>query len=227
MPARKDRTRALLCPGATFFAWDEMRDIIRGAHGAMAAHGAIAARHAREGGGAVVPVMGHDVLVSNLWEVRNFWEWLAPGITQPGGRDAALSRAAYVHYDNLRFYRDFLIKPLAPEEPAVPEAPAAPVAPEKPTAASACPGPQAVGLWAKQFMTSDQYDFKGTLMTRLAVQELVGDRQPGVAKTTAAEEKLEREVVVRTPAGCSHSQRSQSLDLALLGPSIVFAADVA
>ena len=25
------------------------------------------------------PIMGPNVLVSNLWEVRDFWEWLMPG----------------------------------------------------------------------------------------------------------------------------------------------------
>lgn len=162
-----------------------MRDVIRGAHGAMA-HA-----HARENKGAVHPIMGHDVLVSNLWQIRNLWEWLAPGIREPGGRDGALSRAAYVHYDNLRFYRDFLIKADVPTEPA---------APEGPMASAQCPGPRSVGLWAKQFMTSDQYDFKGTLLTRQAVHEIVGDRQPDIAPTTAVGEKLGREEEAWTSA---------------------------
>ena len=32
------------------------------------------------------PVVGHDVKVSNLFEVRDFWEWLAPGYTDPSTR---------------------------------------------------------------------------------------------------------------------------------------------
>ena len=31
------------------------------------------------GSGGDRPIMGPNVLVSNLWEVRDFWEWLMPG----------------------------------------------------------------------------------------------------------------------------------------------------
>jgi len=29
--------------------------------------------------GGTHPIMGPDTLVSNLWEVRDFWEWMFPG----------------------------------------------------------------------------------------------------------------------------------------------------
>jgi len=150
----------------------------------------MAERHAQEGP-AALPIMGHDVLVSNLWEVRDFWAWLAPGIRKPGCRDTAVSQGAYVHYDNLRHYRDYLIKA---------EAPVAPAAPAQPGQI----GPRAVGLWAKQFMTSHQYEFKGTLLVRDAVDQVVGDTQPAAAATTAVEDRLTRESTAWAPILYTH-----------------------
>ena len=53
-----------------------------------------------------------QVLVSNLWSVRDFWEWLAPGIN--ANRDVGLAGAAFVSYENLSNYRDFLIQEEVP-----------------------------------------------------------------------------------------------------------------
>jgi hypothetical protein len=35
------------------------------------------------------PGVGHVVKVANLFEVRDFWEWLAPGYTDPSTRPYA------------------------------------------------------------------------------------------------------------------------------------------
>ena len=56
------------------------------------------------------PVVGHDVKVSNLFEVRDFWEWLAPGYTNPSTRPYALSNAAFASFSSFQGYRDFLVQ---------------------------------------------------------------------------------------------------------------------
>ena len=86
---------------STYYTMDDMADVIRNAHQSARA------RHAAEGG-ENKPIMGHNVLVSMLWEMRDFWEWLVPGYTQDPKQ--AFNTAAFVSYDNLHQYRDFLIK---------------------------------------------------------------------------------------------------------------------
>ena len=54
----------------TYFYLEEMINLIKAAH---------------ENAGdpkQLRPVVGHDIKVSNLFEVRDFWEWLAPGYTE-------------------------------------------------------------------------------------------------------------------------------------------------
>jgi hypothetical protein len=68
----------------TFFYLDEMINLIIAAHSSS---GDQRAQH---------PVVGHDVRVSNLWEVRDFWEWLAPGYTDESTRPYALANAAFL-----------------------------------------------------------------------------------------------------------------------------------
>ena len=105
---------------ATFFHWDEMAAIVRGAHvaslrfvqgdteasesskkpgkrkgDAKASEPSEKLKSRKQKGDAEAsepskksrwiaaagerPIMGPDVLVSNLWQVRDFWEWLFPG----------------------------------------------------------------------------------------------------------------------------------------------------
>ena len=80
---------------STFYAFEELRAIIRGAHDQM--------RNQEQ----LRPVVGHDVKVSNLWEVRDFWEWLAPGYSLPRTRGHALANAAFTSYSGLSQFRDF------------------------------------------------------------------------------------------------------------------------
>jgi tryptophan 2,3-dioxygenase len=70
----------------TFFHLDEMIRIIQGAHHAARARVGIGGVSGVE---AARPEMGHDVLVSNLWEVRDLWDWLAPGCNDPATKEAA------------------------------------------------------------------------------------------------------------------------------------------
>ena len=76
----------------TFFEYEEMIAVIKGAH--VAARD----RHAREGGGTH-PIMGHDVQVSNLWQLRDIWEWLAPGYRKD--KDTAWVQASFVSYEKI------------------------------------------------------------------------------------------------------------------------------
>ena len=55
--------------------------------------------------GCAGPILG--VQVSDLWTVRDFWEWLAPGYTTKRTRDHALANAAFTSYVGLRNFRDF------------------------------------------------------------------------------------------------------------------------
>lgn len=57
---------------ATFFHYDELVRIIEAAHHAVGVPGVNKVHGAR-------PLMGRNVLVSNLWEIRDIWAWLAPG----------------------------------------------------------------------------------------------------------------------------------------------------
>jgi hypothetical protein len=45
--------------------------------------------------------------VSDLWQIRDFWEWLAPGYSKAAGREQALANAAFTSYTGLRKLRDF------------------------------------------------------------------------------------------------------------------------
>lgn len=130
----------------TFYTLDEMIDIIRGAH-----------RAHRQAVGHK-PVMGPDVLVSNLWEVRDFWEWLFPG----HGADSAqaFSRGSAVFYEGMSRFHDFEIRR------------------EKEIDAT---GPR-VGLWAKQYMTTPTYFYVGTLTTLSMYKAVAMNRKPEVQR---------------------------------------------
>ena len=117
---------------STYYTMDDMADVIRNAHQSAQA------RHAAEGA-ENKPIMGHNVLVSMLWEMRYFWEWLVPGYGQDPKR--AFNTAAYASYDNLHQYRGFWIK-------------------REDGSTVQCPR---VGLWARQFMTDKEYKYIGTL----------------------------------------------------------------
>ena len=150
---------------STFFALEEMIDIIRASHlAARGRHEAIAA--------ASKPLMGHNVLVSNLWQVRDLWAWLAPGwhVDRPGAR----SRAAFVSYDKLLSFRDFSLR----LEPA------------------STPHNPRVGLWAKQYMSDAAYEYVGTLTTRMLFNAVVRQTVPAVLETSHSVHKSKREEAV-------------------------------
>ena len=54
------------------------------------------------------PIMGPDVMVTNLWEVRDMWEWMWPGYRKSKGD--ALSHGAVVYYEKISPYHDFELR---------------------------------------------------------------------------------------------------------------------
>lgn len=116
-----------------------------------------------------------QVLVSNLWDVRDWWSWLSPGYTT-GSRDASLAAASFVSYENISGYRDFMLK----AEP------------------SPIPGGQAVGLWAKVWMTDAEYSYIGTVTTMDMWKDTVqSSRPPEPLDLTKTAQKTTREPNVK------------------------------
>jgi len=144
---------------STYFTLEALRSLIAAAH----------RRDFGSRGRPVVepknPIMGRDVLVTNLWHVRDIWEWLMPG------KDS--STAAFVSYENLQAYRDFTIM-LEP---------------------NSSPNDVRVGLWAKQFMSDpdDKLIYIGTLLTTKLWQSVAAGKKPGVAAMTSRAEKTAKE----------------------------------
>ena len=136
----------------TFYALDEMIDIIRGAH------------KVDRQGLAPKPLMGPDVLVSNLWEVRDFWEWLFPGHSSDPSQ--AFCRGSSVVYEGLTRFHDFEIRL------------------EEPDAAG-----NRVGLWAKQYMSTPSYQYVGTLTTVDMYKSVTQNRQPEMQARSSSEHK--------------------------------------
>jgi hypothetical protein len=82
---------------STFYELEGLRGIIRGAHERL---------RDRE---LLRPIGGHGVKVSDLWEVLDFWEWLAPGCSSLRARGHAVANAAFARYIGLGKFRDFRI----------------------------------------------------------------------------------------------------------------------
>ena len=112
--------------------------------------------------------------VKTLFELRDYWEWLAPGYTDPKTKGAALAGAAFTSFQNLRHYRDFLVQR---EAGSTKEAPR-------------------VGLWAKEYMTSPSYEYVGTLLTRQSVDAKTRRRPPAKQARDASDAKVSREAAV-------------------------------
>ena len=82
----------------TDFHLEEMLALIEAAH-----------QQSRDDG-EMLPAVGHDVKVSNLFEVRDFWEWLASGYTDPSTRPYYFSNVAFASFSSFQGYRDFLVQ---------------------------------------------------------------------------------------------------------------------
>ena len=143
----------------TYFHLEEMINLIQAAH--------------KDSGdvGEMRPVVGHDVKVSNLFVVRDFWEWLAPGYTNESTRPYALANAAFSSFSALQGYRDFLVQEEAGSTPTNPR----------------------VGLWAKAYMTSKKYEYLGTLITKQSFDVVTQGQPPRMQARVVAECKTSRE----------------------------------
>jgi hypothetical protein len=89
--------------------------------------------------------------VSNLWQVRDFWEWMAPGYSNQKTREFALANAAFTSYIGLRKFRDFKLE----------------------LEATAAVGDVKVGLWAKAPIAPGR-----AICCRFACEILVNERCP-------------------------------------------------
>ena len=108
-----------------------------------------------------------------MWNIRDFWEWLAPGYGDGSRRLDALNRGGFIYYDQLSGFHDFLLK----------------------KEATSCPANVRVGLWAKRYMSTPaaEYKFLGTLLTRELFDQVVGNREPPVQSLSQAAQKNIRE----------------------------------
>ena len=147
---------------STFFHLEELRSIIRASH------------EVSKDAAELRPIAGHDVLVSNLWEARDFWEWLCPRYTAEKTRPHALANAAFTSYTNLARFRDFKMELEEGSTDANPR----------------------VGLWAKTYMTSPEYQYLGTLLTRQSFQAVTRGREPPMQRREVSDQKSKRETTV-------------------------------
>ena len=148
----------------TFYHFEDLRSIIKAAH--LIGNDAHALR----------PVAGHDVQVSNLWTVRDYWEWLCPGYTKETTRKHAMANAAFASYPGLHKFRDFKMEL---EEGSTPEN-------------------GRVGLWAKVYMTSPEYTYLGTILTTASVQAVIRGQPPPMQDRDVSDSKQTRENKVVT-----------------------------
>ena len=120
------------------------------------------------------PIVGHDVRVGNLWVLRDFWEWLAPGYTQESTREYALKHAAFASFSALNGYRDFAMRLESGSTEDNPR----------------------VGLWAKAYMTSPSYEYLGTLLTKQSFDAVTKGLDPPLQSRHVSDQKTKREVDV-------------------------------
>ena len=134
----------------------------------------IKAAHKGRGAQPKRPIMGPDVKVSSLWSIRDFWEWLAPGYvtgTHAGHQDQAVRNGAFQSFSKFAHYRDFLVQL---EDGSTPENPR-------------------VGLWAKAYITTKDYEYLGTLISKDSFDAVTQSQPPPVqVRDVAAAKKNER-----------------------------------
>ena len=150
----------------TFYHLEELIQIIAASHkqslrGEQSSSGSVRHGHA--------PAMGKDVLVTNMWEIRDIWEWLFPG--RKARSAEATARGAIVYYEGIAPYHDFeLRRKVNPTDPS----------------------DVSVELWAKRYMTDPTYAFIGTLTTMALFNHVVKGTSPKVmASENATEAKSE------------------------------------
>ena len=142
----------------TFFTLEELINIIKSAHRGGINRSSSATREATKA------LMGADVLVSNLWEVRDFWEWLFPGHSK---RDKeSFARGAGIYYENVKGFHDFTLRRLRGID-----------------------GEVQVGLWGKRYMSGPTLRFLGTLTTWNLYTRVTQNKEPQIAPRQTSEGK--------------------------------------
>ena len=131
------------------------------------------------------PSMGPGVCVTNLWDVRDFWEWLWPG--HRANKAEALCHGGIAFYEKIAGYHDFELRRDV-SEPRCPK----------------------VMLWAKRYMYSPTYELIGTPTTWAIDKELI-KRMPrgfeqGVSKAENAAESLNK--LEKLSTGAFKTERS-------------------
>ena len=113
--------------------------------------------------------MGPDVLVSNLWVVRDFWDWMSSGYHK--NEKEATQRGAIVYYERLQHYRDFKFQREQSD-----------------------PGDVKVGTWAKKYMSdpTDEYVYMGTITAWRLYQNIIRNTRPKPQGSTDKKNKNQR-----------------------------------
>lgn len=144
----------------TFYTLEELINIIKDAHRGGVSRSSSATR--------VEPraLMGDDVLVSNLWEVRDFWEWLFPGHSKRPKESFALG--AGIYYENMKSYHDFTLQRIRGVD-----------------------GEVQVGLWGKRYMSDATLRFLGTLTTWNLYKSVCENKVPQMQPRQASDNKSE------------------------------------
>ncbi|CAK0833225.1 unnamed protein product, partial [Prorocentrum cordatum] len=151
----------------TFFHLEELIDIMKASHKASLLYGESSQSSASPGwhgqGGRRL-VMGPDVMVTNLWEVRDIWGWLFPGHSAKAAESTA--RGVVVYYENIGGIHDFELRRVQKS------------------------GNIIVELWAKQCMSSPAHNFVGDITNWSLYKAVVkGLPQPAGESTTEAKMK--------------------------------------
>jgi hypothetical protein len=144
----------------TFYTLEELINIIKSAHRGGVTRSSSATRAEPRA------LMGDDVLVSNLWEVRDFWEWLFPGHGKRPKESFALG--AGIYYENMKSYHDFTLQRVRGVD-----------------------GEVQVGLWGKRYMSDGTLRFLGTLTTWSLYKTVTDKKEPQMQPRQTSEGKSE------------------------------------
>lgn len=150
--------------------------------------------------------------VSNLWSLRDFWEWLAPGYNT--AKADAFSTAAFTSYVGLRHFRDFKMERLPSQDLDFKVGLWAKVAYGTRSryrrvsrsdsvqlggggAPSVSPGPvdstHSGQIGPQAYMTTQDFSLLGTLLSTRSFQSVVAGREPPKQQRGVSEQKTRRE----------------------------------
>ena len=148
----------------SYFFFEEMIDIIKASHATSLrfSHGEWESNEST----SARPIMGPDVMVTNLWEVRDMWEWMWPGYRK--SKEDAFSHGAVVYYEKISPYHDFELRRDTTD----------------------VNNPK-VELWAKKYMSSLSYEHVGTLTTWKLFKNVMRAMPTSTEETNKRSEKAD------------------------------------